>query len=243
MNAGQKIKEKREMLGYSQSKLAEMVGVSTRTIQRFESGENATSMTTLEKIAKGLDLKLRDLLAEGSIRANINFTVAMHDTDLSDRELTEKIGISYDRLNSLMIGLDTPTEDEYRRVSELTGVSVEDLKPKNRTKTNTEEDTLFSNMYFALRQAPNDDEKRKKEYLERLANMIRIYATMSQHTYVMALSSKERPNEYLKFIQNYERLLRLVHEHKDDVINGAFNYLEDASKLKTLIYGDDSDQK
>jgi hypothetical protein len=67
---------------------------------------------------------------------------------------------------------------------------------------------------------------------------------MSQHTTSVGLSSEDRPDGYITFIQNYERILKLTNEHKDFVIQNAFDWLEtlkdsDTSKLKSLIYGDD----
>jgi DNA-binding XRE family transcriptional regulator len=54
MNA-KEIKEKRKMLGYTQKKLAELVGVSTQTINGYENGKEipSTKFQILDKVLNG----------------------------------------------------------------------------------------------------------------------------------------------------------------------------------------------
>ncbi|VUZ26578.1 Uncharacterised protein [Acetobacterium wieringae] len=120
-------------------------------------------------------------------------------------------------------------------------LSPEDLEEIKREEMEQE---LFSDLTFALEHAPRDNDKREKEYIERLARIIRVYGEMSQHMHIMALtSSKEKPEEYIRLLQNYEKLQDLIKEHKDDIINGALDWLDDDSKLRALIYGDDPEYK
>ncbi len=57
------IKERREVLGMTQEKLAEKSGVSRATIAALESGsaETATTTSTLIKLAEALDCKVADI--------------------------------------------------------------------------------------------------------------------------------------------------------------------------------------
>lgn len=58
---GIKIKELRKKRGYSQEKLAEIVDVNFRTIQRIETGKNIPTLETLVKLAQALEVTMKDL--------------------------------------------------------------------------------------------------------------------------------------------------------------------------------------
>ncbi|MFI3239053.1 MAG: helix-turn-helix transcriptional regulator [Bacteroidales bacterium] len=58
MEWGDIIKDRRSLLGVSQQDLADISGVSLRTIKIIESGGGNPSVTTLEKIGKVLGLEL-----------------------------------------------------------------------------------------------------------------------------------------------------------------------------------------
>lgn len=50
------IKENRKKMNYSQEQLAEILGVSTRQLQRIEKNEEETRIKTLKKLIKLLDI-------------------------------------------------------------------------------------------------------------------------------------------------------------------------------------------
>ncbi len=50
------IKENRQRNNYSQEELAEILGISTRQLQRIERNENETRITTLKKIIQVLNI-------------------------------------------------------------------------------------------------------------------------------------------------------------------------------------------
>lgn len=55
-NLGKKVKEKREMLGYSQQKLADLMGYTSRsTITKIEKGERDLPLDKLKLLAKVLE--------------------------------------------------------------------------------------------------------------------------------------------------------------------------------------------
>lgn len=54
------VKERRKVLGVTQENLAEIAGVSPRTLKQFESGKGNPTLYTLQKLcdALGMDMKL-----------------------------------------------------------------------------------------------------------------------------------------------------------------------------------------
>ena len=58
---GKHLKRLREAKGFSQEKLAELVGLEYQTISRIETGFYFTSFDNLQKIAKALGLTIKDL--------------------------------------------------------------------------------------------------------------------------------------------------------------------------------------
>lgn len=56
------IKEYRKKLGFTQEKLAELLDISPRQLQRIESGQTETSLKTLKKLIKILDISDEDIV-------------------------------------------------------------------------------------------------------------------------------------------------------------------------------------
>jgi len=54
----QSIKSRREMLQVTQENLAELSGVSLRTLKQFESGKGNPTLQTISKLADALGLEL-----------------------------------------------------------------------------------------------------------------------------------------------------------------------------------------
>ena len=59
-----KIRAIRMKKKYTQEKVAELSGVSRSQIQRIEGGDVAPKMSTLSKLAKGLDCSVNDFIVE-----------------------------------------------------------------------------------------------------------------------------------------------------------------------------------
>lgn len=55
-STGKIIKARRKELGFSESKLAEMIGKSQRSIRAYENGENNIPFSVLVNICKALDM-------------------------------------------------------------------------------------------------------------------------------------------------------------------------------------------
>jgi DNA-binding XRE family transcriptional regulator len=63
---GSSIKNRRELLDLLQTRLAQIAGVSTRTIQLVEMGKGNPSLETLLKITEPLGLELKLTLKDAS---------------------------------------------------------------------------------------------------------------------------------------------------------------------------------
>ncbi|EEI90265.1 DNA-binding helix-turn-helix protein [Sphingobacterium spiritivorum ATCC 33300] len=71
------LSQKRSDKGLTQQKLAELAGLTTRTIQRIEKGEVIPQGYTLQRIAEALDISIEELSAE--IRKNNKDTQASNE--------------------------------------------------------------------------------------------------------------------------------------------------------------------
>lgn len=64
MHIGEKIRKLRENLGITQVELSQMTGISSRMLQRYEAGNNITSVEAARKIAKALHTTTEALLSD-----------------------------------------------------------------------------------------------------------------------------------------------------------------------------------
>ena len=60
---GLKIKQLRQQAGLSQEKLAEMVGLTFQSIQKFESGQTTLSVTRLQQLADALEVSVTEFFS------------------------------------------------------------------------------------------------------------------------------------------------------------------------------------
>lgn len=61
---GQKLKELRKQKGLSQEKLANMAEIDRTYLPTIEKGERNVSIEVVERLAKALDVKVKDLFDE-----------------------------------------------------------------------------------------------------------------------------------------------------------------------------------
>jgi transcriptional regulator with XRE-family HTH domain len=66
-NIGQRLREERQLRGWSQRDLARETGVNTDTISGIETGQHEPRPSTLRKLAGGLGIEVRDLFAEPAL--------------------------------------------------------------------------------------------------------------------------------------------------------------------------------
>lgn len=63
---GEKIKFRRQDIGMSQERLAELVGVSFQQVQRYENGRNKVSVERIQQIAAALTVPVAFFFADAS---------------------------------------------------------------------------------------------------------------------------------------------------------------------------------
>lgn len=56
------LKRQRELYGYTQKQMAELIGIAPRSYQRYESGEREPNIETLVQIADFFEVSLDDLV-------------------------------------------------------------------------------------------------------------------------------------------------------------------------------------
>ncbi|MCL2070291.1 MAG: helix-turn-helix domain-containing protein [Treponema sp.] len=83
------LKENRRKCGFSQAKLAEMVGVSTHHIAMIELTRNFPAAELVERIAKAMNIKIFELFVEdSSISADFEMLRKLISSDI--RQLFEE---------------------------------------------------------------------------------------------------------------------------------------------------------
>ena len=66
-NIGERLKEERQLRGWSQRDLARETGVNTDTISGIETGQHEPRPSTLRKLAEGLGIEVRDFFMEPAL--------------------------------------------------------------------------------------------------------------------------------------------------------------------------------
>ena len=64
---GEKIKFRRQDIGMSQERLAELVGVSFQQVQRYENGRNKVSVERIQQIAAALAVPVAFFFGDGPV--------------------------------------------------------------------------------------------------------------------------------------------------------------------------------
>lgn len=110
MHIGKYLKKKREEKGYSQERLAELVGVSERTIRRIENNSNPKENNTFERICNILNIPLSD-------DKNIKKLKFNKDVDyLKPSEILLKLEL--ENSQELYFEIDNKLTDAYRLAKE-----------------------------------------------------------------------------------------------------------------------------
>jgi transcriptional regulator with XRE-family HTH domain len=80
MKFGDRLKEQRTSLNYSQKELAELTGLTLRTIQRIESNEVNPSLHSIKVIGKALDTDLSKIALPSETKPyEFNLTIKIND--------------------------------------------------------------------------------------------------------------------------------------------------------------------
>lgn len=84
LHVGQRLRQRRCLLGMTQQKLAESVGIKFQQIQKYESGANRVSASRLWALAEALQVPVSHFF-EGLSRQDQEALVHGHDEDDNDR--------------------------------------------------------------------------------------------------------------------------------------------------------------
>jgi len=92
LNIGDKIKELRKNKGLTQSELAKIVGKSTITIRKYESGDITPPIDVLNDIAESLNVQIEYILGKSEYKK--------FDSDIIKNDIFELIKITDDKDNA-----------------------------------------------------------------------------------------------------------------------------------------------
>lgn len=88
MNFSQRLKELRLTHGYTQNELAELLGVTYASIQKYESNRGKPRAKNLEKIAQIFEVSVSYLLGETNIRSSNKISSIMEQLSEPRQENT-----------------------------------------------------------------------------------------------------------------------------------------------------------
>lgn len=97
MFIGNNVKKYRKENGISQQKLAELIGKSKSSIEKYESGKTNIPMDVLKNIAAALGVEITDLLAESIDNGKNNITIDLSDEDNLDKAFYKARALSQDK--------------------------------------------------------------------------------------------------------------------------------------------------
>jgi transcriptional regulator with XRE-family HTH domain len=82
MKLGERLKELRTNLNYSQKELSELIGLSLRTIQRIENNEVKPSLHSIKVISEALEIESSELIEKSDIKP-YEFNLTLKITDMN----------------------------------------------------------------------------------------------------------------------------------------------------------------
>lgn len=128
MNFTEKLQKLRKDKGYTQSQLAEMVGVSCRSIQNYELGARYPKRDILEKMCRVLETRIEYLVS------NDDFLFIVHAEDGAKGVASAKQLL--DCAGALFAGGDMSEEDKDKVMLALQNIYWK-AKEKNKYKKNS----------------------------------------------------------------------------------------------------------
>lgn len=140
-------------------------------------------------------------------------------------------------LSELQTGANKADEEWLKRASNLADKFSAQVSTEAKHLSDKERFSLYAALSIAIDSAYKARNEHP-EIITRLGNIIAAYGNMITNSYDFRFASKENPNSYLVFLRNYEKCVRLINEHKEDLIESSLAWLEDDSKLRALIYGE-----
>ena len=98
---GNRVRHYRNLLGYSQEKLAELVGISSHTVSYVERGKNFLSMTKLSVLCNALEVEPYQLFIDRDFTPDDNKISEINRllTTASEKQLNILIGLLHNILD------------------------------------------------------------------------------------------------------------------------------------------------
>ena len=90
-NVGMQLRQRRSLLGLSQEKLAEQVGITFQQIQKYENGANRISASRLYEFSKLLDIPVTFFFENTKIGANQSGATGFGENDQATFEGAEDV--------------------------------------------------------------------------------------------------------------------------------------------------------
>lgn len=99
-NFGKRVKYYRGLLGLSQERLAELVGISSNTVGYIERGKNSISMAKLPALCSALQVEPYQLFLNDEFVSDINKIDQIHI--LLERLNSKQLGVLYNLIKNLL---------------------------------------------------------------------------------------------------------------------------------------------
>lgn len=113
MTVGQRIRDRRKALGYTQKQLGELCGMADSAIRKYESGRITPKHQTLKKIANALEISEWSLTGVDFESYEDGTVAAIVDLDIIDKNVAHKL-TSLSNPEGLQVGLTFESEEEKR---------------------------------------------------------------------------------------------------------------------------------
>lgn len=127
---GRKIKYFRNEKGITQKKLADLIGKTESSIQKYECGSTEVPISVLESIAKALDITILFLLDDEYLesasayfksKGDADLSTMLHDIALANKQLVVDVETSYIKILNRMFSMlnDRGKQKALERIEEL----------------------------------------------------------------------------------------------------------------------------
>jgi transcriptional regulator with XRE-family HTH domain len=176
---------------------------------------------------------------------------------ISAAQMSRELGFSNSVFTQWKQRKQQPSIDKVRKMANYFGVTVDDLMPNENRQRYADaahvNELVFKSelekfgeqeqlILFAALNKTVDYINRSYDpaaVLTRLSGIIGAYGEMLQASWSMKFNTKDRPNDYIVFMRHYQRCIDQLNTHKDDLVNTTLGWLDDDTKLRELIYGED----
>ncbi len=203
MNLGDVIREKRKSLSFTQSQLAEMLGVSTQAVSKWERGVGCPDVSLIVPLARILKVSTDTLLdyKDRYNELNRKWLLTCCKYEGGSESIYKLIEIDEQVLREYPDDFTF----SYRRVVDKYRAALDEENAQRRADLLLDS---LGNALFALSKFPNDDTL--------LCAIARIYSAREEHDLALEYAYKTKdPQSLLKFILKGDELRR----HKQQLIS------------------------